>query len=99
MNIRTDIEGLKSILGASPETSSISQAKSGAVTGDNALTSDQATLSSAASAVLESSADGGVRADKVAAVQAALANGSYNVSASAVASKVVDAMLGDGIKG
>jgi negative regulator of flagellin synthesis FlgM len=32
--------------------------------------------------------------DKVASIQAALASGSYNVSASAVASKVVDAMLG-----
>jgi anti-sigma28 factor (negative regulator of flagellin synthesis) len=32
----------------------------------------------------------------VASIQAALAAGSYNVPASAVASKVVDAMLGGG---
>jgi anti-sigma28 factor (negative regulator of flagellin synthesis) len=32
--------------------------------------------------------------DKVAAIQAALAAGTYNVSASDVASKVVDSMLG-----
>jgi anti-sigma28 factor (negative regulator of flagellin synthesis) len=32
--------------------------------------------------------------DKVARIQAALAAGSYNVSAGAVASKVVDSMLG-----
>jgi anti-sigma28 factor (negative regulator of flagellin synthesis) len=31
--------------------------------------------------------------DKVASIQAALASGSYNVSAGAVASKVVDSML------
>jgi anti-sigma28 factor (negative regulator of flagellin synthesis) len=35
-----------------------------------------------------------VRTDKVAAVQAALAAGTYDVPASAVASKVVDSMLG-----
>jgi anti-sigma28 factor (negative regulator of flagellin synthesis) len=35
-----------------------------------------------------------VRTEKVTAVQAALAAGNYNVPASAVASKVVDAMLG-----
>jgi anti-sigma28 factor (negative regulator of flagellin synthesis) len=35
-----------------------------------------------------------VRAEKVAAVQAALAAGTYDVSASAVASKLVDAMIG-----
>jgi anti-sigma28 factor (negative regulator of flagellin synthesis) len=33
--------------------------------------------------------------EKVAEIQAALASGSYNVPSSAVASKVVDAMLGD----
>jgi anti-sigma28 factor (negative regulator of flagellin synthesis) len=32
--------------------------------------------------------------DKVASIQAALASGSYNVSAGAVAAKVVDSMLG-----
>jgi negative regulator of flagellin synthesis FlgM len=99
MNISTDLEGLKSILGTSSATSAISPAKSGAATGESALTSDQATLSSAGSAVLESSADGGVRADKVADIQAALADGSYNVPASAVATKVVDAMLNGAMKG
>jgi anti-sigma28 factor (negative regulator of flagellin synthesis) len=35
-----------------------------------------------------------VRTDKVAGIQAALAAGTYGVPASAVASKMVDAMLG-----
>jgi anti-sigma28 factor (negative regulator of flagellin synthesis) len=39
-------------------------------------------------------AESDVRTDKVAAVQAALEAGTYDVPASAVASKVVDAMLG-----
>jgi anti-sigma28 factor (negative regulator of flagellin synthesis) len=38
----------------------------------------------------------GVRTDKVAGVQAAIAAGTYNVPTSAVASKMVDAMLGGG---
>jgi negative regulator of flagellin synthesis FlgM len=38
--------------------------------------------------------DEAVRTDKVASIQAALAAGTYNVSSMAVASKVVDSMLG-----
>ena len=37
--------------------------------------------------------DGGVRTDKVAEIQAALQAGTYDVPASAVAAKMVDAML------
>jgi negative regulator of flagellin synthesis FlgM len=51
-------------------------------------------LSSAGSEVSLTAADSGVRTDKVAAVQSALAAGTYNVPSSAVASKMVDAMLG-----
>ena len=39
--------------------------------------------------------DSTVRMDKVTEIQAALASGSYNVPASAVASKVVDSMLSE----
>ena len=51
-------------------------------------------MSSAGSEVSLTAGDDGVRTDKVAAIQAALAAGTYNVPASAVASRMVDAMLG-----
>jgi anti-sigma28 factor (negative regulator of flagellin synthesis) len=46
--------------------------------------------------VAQSASASGVRADKVSAIQGALAAGTYNVPASAVAGKVVDAMLAGG---
>jgi negative regulator of flagellin synthesis FlgM len=96
MDIRSSLEGLKSILGVPQTTSPVTQTRTGSTTGQSALTSDQATLSSAGSAVSNSVADSGIRGEKVAEIQAALAAGSYNVPASAVASKVVDAMLSSG---
>ncbi len=96
MDIRNSLEGLKSLLGAGATTSTAApQSKSGATTaGGSALGSDRATLSSAGSEVAQTASDSTVRMDKVASIQAALASGSYDVSASAVASKVVDSMLG-----
>ena len=55
--------------------------------------SDSATFSSAASEVSQTAGDAGVRMDKVASIQAALAAGSYNVIPAAIASKLVDSML------
>ena len=96
MDIRSSLDGLKSLLGTAPATPAAPQAARNAATGGSALGSDQATFSSAASEVSLTAADSGVRADKVASIQAALAAGSYNVPASAVASKLVDSMLGGG---
>ncbi|MDR3751881.1 MAG: flagellar biosynthesis anti-sigma factor FlgM [Terracidiphilus sp.] len=96
MDIRSSLDGLKSLLGVAPaapaatqQTKSSSSAASG-----SALSSDLATFSSAGSEASLTATESGVRTDKVTAVQAALAAGTYNVPASAVASKVVDAMLG-----
>lgn len=95
MDIRNSLEGLKSLLGTMPAApAATAQTRSGAVAGGSALGSDRATLSSAGSEVSLTAAESGVRMDKVASIQAALAAGTYNVPASAVASKVVDAMLG-----
>ena len=94
MDIRSGLEGLKSLLGTNQAAPAAPQApKSGGV-GGSGLGSDRATLSSAGSEVAQTAGDDGVRMDKVASIQAARASGSYNVSAGAVAAKVVDSMLG-----
>lgn len=95
MDIRNSLEGLKSLLGAAPTASPApQQQKGGSAVAANPMSSDHATLSSAGSEVSLTAADTGVRMDKVAGVQAALAAGTYNVPASAVATRLVDAMLG-----
>jgi negative regulator of flagellin synthesis FlgM len=92
MDIRSSLEGLKSIFGATPATPAAPQTKSGPQTGATAFGGDRATLSSAANQVSQS-ADSDVRLDKVASIQAQLAAGTYNVPASAVAGKLVQSLL------
>jgi negative regulator of flagellin synthesis FlgM len=95
MDIRSSLEGLKSLLGTSaPAPAAAPFFACCAAAGGSGLGSDRATFSSAGSEVSQTATDSGVRMDKVAEIQAALASGSYNVSAGAVASKVVDSMLG-----
>ncbi len=96
MDIRSSLEGLKSILGTSAAPPASTQPKGGTVqaAGGSGLGADRATLSSAGNEVSQTAGDSSVRMDKVAGIQAALAAGTYNVPASAVASNVVDSMLG-----
>jgi negative regulator of flagellin synthesis FlgM len=97
MDIRSSLDGLKSLLGTQQATTQATtqQTKSSGTSGGSALGSDLATFSSAASEVSQTAGDSSVRMDKVAAIQAALASGSYDVPAGAVASKIVDSMLAD----
>jgi negative regulator of flagellin synthesis FlgM len=55
---------------------------------------DHATVSAAGAGISQPASDSDVRLEKVTAIQQALAAGTYNVPASAVASKIVDSMLG-----
>jgi len=95
MDIRNSLEGLKSLLGVNASTQPAAGPRSGAAArASTALGSDHATLSSAGNEVQLTAGEDGVRMDRVAGVQAALAAGTYSVPAIAVASKMVDAMLG-----
>ena len=94
MDIRNSMEGLRSLLGVDTTATSAAGARGSSPSGSNAIGSDSATVSSAASEVAQTASADGVRMDKVASIQAALAAGTYSVPASAVASKMVDAMLG-----
>jgi negative regulator of flagellin synthesis FlgM len=96
MDIRNSLEGLRSLLGADPTAPSASQGKGNASAAPSTFDSDRATFSNAANEVSQSASGEGVRADKVAAIQAALAAGTYNVPASAVASRMIDSMLTTG---
>ena len=93
MEIRNNLEGLSSLLGINAPDAASSRAKSQAAAQESAMGADQATLSSAASEIAQASSSDGARMDKVATVQAALANGTYSVPASAVAAKIVDSMI------
>jgi len=97
MDIRNNLEGLRSLPGVNPTDRPTPQSKAATPTAPSSLENDRATVSSAASEVSQAASGEGVRADKVAAVQAALAAETYKVPASAVASKVIDSMLSDGM--
>jgi flagellar biosynthesis anti-sigma factor FlgM len=92
MEIRGGLEGLRSLLGldvASQATAPARPQGSPAPAG-----ADRASLSAAASEMSQPENGDGVRSEKVAAVQAALAAGTYHVPAASVAAKLVDSMLG-----
>ena len=92
MDIRSSLDGLKALLGVAPAVPAQQRPRSGQVE-ENSLSRDSATLSNAGSEVAQTAGEGGVRDDKVAAVQAALSAGTYEVPALKVATKIVDSML------
>ena len=94
MDILGGFDGLKSILGVpQPAPTSAQPIKNGQAEENGAFNTDRATVSSAGSEVSQTASDSVVRMDKVEAVKAALAAGTYDVSPAAVASKMVDAIL------
>ncbi|MGA8530222.1 MAG: flagellar biosynthesis anti-sigma factor FlgM [Acidobacteriaceae bacterium] len=92
MNIQNNLQGLQQLFGSQE----VARTSSGKTAGTTAAGSsaDEATLSSAASAAAQAAPDSDVRMDKVAQVQKALAEGTYNVASTDVANSMMDAMLG-----
>lgn len=101
-NRNSTLDGLNSLLGAaaaapasSPAVSSYDPTDQSVDAGDfPSLDGDWATLSTAGSSIAQAAGDAGVREDKVSAVRASLAAGTYSVPAQAVASRAIGVMLG-----
>ncbi len=75
MEIRSSLEGLKSLLGVNHASAACCRrARRLRLHRAARFSADRATLSSAASEVAQSASDDGVRMDKVASIQAALAS-------------------------
>ena len=73
-----------------------SQSNLAEVGNQSLLNSDQTIVSSTGGAMLQAMGTSDVRADKVASLQAAIANGAYNVSSADVAGKLIGSMLDRG---
>jgi|SRR5579872_2601236 len=94
VELRNSVESLKTLL----DVSSASCTRASSVTKEATsevfpLKGDSASFSNAGSEISLSASASEIRSDKVAAIQAAVASGTYHVPAAAVAGKVVDAML------
>jgi flagellar biosynthesis anti-sigma factor FlgM len=97
MDIRSSLDGLKTLLGVAPAAPAApSRTQGGKAADGGSFSSDRATLSSAGSEVAQTASDGGVRTGKVAEIRSAIEAGTYSVPASAVAAKMVDSMLNGG---
>jgi negative regulator of flagellin synthesis FlgM len=88
---------LPGVAEAAASSSASRTAKTEAVSGQNGFNNgvpvDQANVSSTASAVAQGLSGSDVRNDKVVALQQSIAAGTYSVSASDVAGKVMSALL------
>ena len=97
MDIRSSLNDLKTLFGVTQPAAADLRPGSGSpspAAQESVIGADSATVSSAASQVAQTATDPGVRMDKVAAVRSALAAGTYRIDASAIASRLVDSMLG-----
>jgi len=93
MNVNNDLQGLQQLL-SSQEVAKGESGKRSAAAQQAGSGVDEATLSSAASVAAQTAPDADVRMEKVAAVQQALAAGTYSVPSTDVANRMIESMLG-----
>ncbi|MGA8111755.1 MAG: flagellar biosynthesis anti-sigma factor FlgM [Acidobacteriaceae bacterium] len=93
MNVNNNLQGLQQLFSSDPVARAENAGGGSAGVAEVGGGSDQATLSSAASAAAQTAPDADVRMDKVAQVQQAVAAGTYQVPSSAVAEKMIGQML------
>ncbi len=92
MNVRNGIDSLTQT--QQPQSPSTASApKSAPAATGQTLSEDKAQVSLTASQIAQSSPVSDVRLDKVASIQAAIQTGTYHVSATDVAQKVITSML------
>ena|ERR1700728_4576145 len=89
------VDGLRSLLRMNATPLSAPQHKGNKFTSGAGFNGGHATFSAVANKDPQTLSYEGVRLQKVAAIQSALEAGTYSVPAAAVASKLVDAMLGN----
>lgn len=99
MEIRNNADALKSLLNVPSSAGTAAQPARHGNAGpvESALSGDQATVSQVGAEVSQTTEQDSVRGDKVAAIQQAIAAGTYSVSATKVADKMIDAMLAGGL--
>lgn len=95
MEIRNNLNTLNSVANVETAGNQPATAQRDASATPTEHVTDRATVSTAGSQISQPAPDADVRWEKVAAVQQALADGTYDVPASEVATKMVDSMLGD----
>ena len=95
MNVNNDLQGLQPLF-PSAGVGEVQGSSSSAASAPVRQEADEATLSPAASMAAQAAPESDVRMDKVAQVQQALAAGTYNVPASAVADRTMSQMMGRG---
>lgn len=89
MNVQNDLQGIPQVAGPTE----VSGAKPPATQSSDTLNkTDEAHLSTASHLVSQALALPDVRTEKIASIQSALASGSYQVSSSDLAAKLIDQM-------
>jgi negative regulator of flagellin synthesis FlgM len=86
-------QALSSIASTKPATDAATSETNGSASIQPTVREDQASLSSTSGIMAQALEGSDARSTKVAALQQAIASGSYNVSSSDVAEKVIDSLM------